>query len=148
MARVCPCRRAYDLRQQHHGCLSTGWNLYRSDPEGRKAKRTAGNAADKVRAGDQSQDRQSAGPRSTGEAARPCRRGDRMSTRRAFITLLGGAAAWPFAARAQEQRSPYRIGFLGVLPGENTSTFMKSFLERLNELGYREGYNMIFDYRS
>jgi putative tryptophan/tyrosine transport system substrate-binding protein len=69
--------------------------------------------------------------------------------RREFITLLGGAAAaWPLAARAQQMRSPYRIGFLGLLPSENTSTFMKSFLERLNELGYREGYNMIFDYRS
>ena len=72
-----------------------------------------------------------------------------MSTRREFIALLGGATTgWPLAARAQQMRSPYRIGFLGLLPGENTSTFMKSFLERLNELGYREGYNMIFDYRS
>ena len=63
-----------------------------------------------------------------------------MMKRRAFITLLGGAAAaWPLAARAQQIRSPYRIGFLGLLPGENTSTFMKSLLERLNELGYREG---------
>jgi len=70
--------------------------------------------------------------------------------RREFFILLGGsaAAAWPLAARAQQMRSPYRIGFLGLLPSENTSTFMKSFLERLNELGYREGYNMIFDYRS
>src|SRR5262245_4480178 len=68
--------------------------------------------------------------------------------RRKFLASLGGAAAWPLAARAQQIRSPYRIGFLGLLPGENTSTFMKSFLERLNELGYREGYNMIFDYRS
>jgi putative ABC transport system substrate-binding protein len=69
--------------------------------------------------------------------------------RREFITLLAGAAAsWPLAARAQQMRSPYRIGFLGLLPGENTSTFMKSLLERLNELGYREGDNMIFDYRS
>jgi ABC-type uncharacterized transport system substrate-binding protein len=69
--------------------------------------------------------------------------------RRKFIALIGGtAAAWPLAAHAQQMRSPYRIGFLGLLPGENTSTFMKSFLERLNEFGYREGYNMIFDYRS
>jgi putative tryptophan/tyrosine transport system substrate-binding protein len=68
--------------------------------------------------------------------------------RRKFLATLGGAAAWPFAARAQQMRSPYRIGFLGLLPGENTSTFMRSLLERLNELGYREGDNMIFDYRS
>jgi putative tryptophan/tyrosine transport system substrate-binding protein len=71
------------------------------------------------------------------------------ATRRQFITLLGGGAAtWPLAVRAQQMRGPYRIGFLGLLPGENTSTFMKSLLERLNELGYREGDNMIFDYRS
>src|SRR5262245_39869333 len=71
-----------------------------------------------------------------------------MIKRREFIGALGGAAAWPLAASAQQMRSPYRIGFLGLLPGENSSTFMKSFLERLNELGYREGYNMVLDYRS
>jgi putative ABC transport system substrate-binding protein len=69
--------------------------------------------------------------------------------RREFITLLAGtAAAWPLTARAQQTRGPYRIGFLGLLPGENTTTLMKALLERLNELGYREGHNMIFDYRS
>jgi putative ABC transport system substrate-binding protein len=68
--------------------------------------------------------------------------------RRQFITLLGGAVAWPLAARAQQMRGPYRLGFLGLLPDERTTTFMKSLLERLNELGYREGHNMIFDYRS
>ena len=69
--------------------------------------------------------------------------------RRDFIIWLGGgaAAAWPLAADAQQMRSPYRIVFLGLLPGENT-TLMKSLLERLNELGYRQGQNMIFDYRS
>jgi len=70
--------------------------------------------------------------------------------RRQFIIILvsGAAALSPLAAHAQQMRSPYRIGFLGLLPGENTSTSMKSLLERLNELGYREGDNMIFDYRS
>jgi putative tryptophan/tyrosine transport system substrate-binding protein len=69
--------------------------------------------------------------------------------RREFIAFLGSnLAAWPLAARAQQTRSPYRLGFLGLLPGENTTTLMKSLLERLDELGYREGQNMIFDYRS
>jgi hypothetical protein len=49
-------------------------------------------------------------------------------------------------ARATDAQS-FSYRFSGLLPGENTSTFMKSLLERLNELGYREGDNMIFDYQ-
>src|SRR5215468_7707794 len=69
--------------------------------------------------------------------------------RRAFITLLGGAAAaWPLAARAQQQATrSYRISFLALVPGED-ATLMKALLERLHELGYREGTNMTFKYRS
>jgi putative ABC transport system substrate-binding protein len=67
--------------------------------------------------------------------------------RRGFITALSGAAvAWPSALYAQ-QTKPYRISFLALVPGEDT-TLMKSLLERLHELGYSEGTNMIFKYRS
>ena len=68
--------------------------------------------------------------------------------RRAFITLLGGAAAvWPLAARAQQSAKSYRIAFLALIPGEDT-TLAKPLLERLNELGYSDGTNMSFVYRS
>jgi putative ABC transport system substrate-binding protein len=69
--------------------------------------------------------------------------------RREFITLLGGAATatWPLALYAQQGGRPYRISFLALVPGED-ATLMKALLERLHELGYSEGTNMIFKYRS
>jgi putative tryptophan/tyrosine transport system substrate-binding protein len=68
--------------------------------------------------------------------------------RREFVVLLSGTAAWPLAARAQQQGAKYySIGYLALLPGED-KTLMKPLLERLHELGYAEGENMIFEYRS
>ena len=69
--------------------------------------------------------------------------------RRDFITLTGGAAAaWPLAARAQQSSGKsHRVSFLALVPGEDT-TLMKALLQRLHELGYSEGANMIFEYRS
>jgi putative ABC transport system substrate-binding protein len=68
--------------------------------------------------------------------------------RREFITLLGGAAVGlPLAARAQQAAKSYRISFLVLVPGEDR-TLMQALLERLHELGYREGTNMSFKYRS
>ena len=71
--------------------------------------------------------------------------------RRQFIGLVGGMAAapvlQPWAVRAQQAGKPYRIAYLALLSGENTS-YAKPLLQRLEELGYREGRNMIWDYRS
>src|SRR5262249_19823358 len=71
------------------------------------------------------------------------RRGDRVK-RRAFITLLGGAAAWPLAARAQLHPKMLRVGFVGMQPRE--SPLYANFLRRMAELGYQEGRNFTFDY--
>ena len=68
--------------------------------------------------------------------------------RRAFIgTLAGGLLAAPLAAGAQPAGKGWKLGFLALTPGEDT-TSMKPLLERLHELGYGEGKNMAFEYRS
>ena len=67
-----------------------------------------------------------------------------MMMRREFITLLGGAAAWPFVARAQQQPKILRVGFVGMQPREAKQ--YTNFLKRMAELGYQEGRNFTFDY--
>ena len=80
------------------------------------------------------------------DAARPRRRGDRMMTRREFITLLGGAAAaWPLAARAQQADIP-RIGVLRVA-GPGTEKFVDEFRQGLRDLGHVEGRTFVIEYR-
>ena len=64
-----------------------------------------------------------------------------------FCYSMGGAAARPLAARAQQAAKYYRIGYLALLPGEDT-TLMKPLLERRHELGHAEGKNMLLEYRS
>jgi putative tryptophan/tyrosine transport system substrate-binding protein len=68
--------------------------------------------------------------------------------RRAFLhTVAGGLLAAPLAAKAQPAGKVYRVCFLALTPGEDT-TSMPPLLERLLELGYGEGKNMAFAYRS
>ena len=65
--------------------------------------------------------------------------------RREFITLLGGAAAaWPLVARAQNVTKSYRLAFLALRAGQESAVVK----QRLDELGYAEGKNLIVDFRS
>jgi putative tryptophan/tyrosine transport system substrate-binding protein len=66
--------------------------------------------------------------------------------RRAFITLLGGAAvAWPALAHAQQSRRPWRIAF--PREGMGSTGRFEAFRDRLKELGFVEGNNIVIDLR-
>ena len=68
--------------------------------------------------------------------------------RRAFISLLGGAAvAWPLAARAQQPATLPTIGYLGASPPEVASQWTAAFVQRLRELGWIEGRTITIEYR-
>jgi putative ABC transport system substrate-binding protein len=68
--------------------------------------------------------------------------------RRAFITLLGGAAAaWPLAAGAQQPGKLPTIGFLGAATPATWSLLIVAFVQRLRELGWIENRTVAIEYR-
>jgi putative ABC transport system substrate-binding protein len=72
-----------------------------------------------------------------------------MIGRREFITLLGGAATWPLAARAQQSERVRRIGVLIARTAEDPEyqDRMTAFLEGLQQLGWHDGRNVRVDIR-
>ena len=67
--------------------------------------------------------------------------------RRAFITLLGGAAAWPLAVSAQQPGKLPTIGLLGSSTPLAMSQWVAAFVQRLRELGWIEGRTVAIEYR-
>src|SRR5215472_15351760 len=78
----------------------------------------------------------------------PNRRGHMASyiQRRKFLATLGGAVAWPFAARAQQPAKVPRVGILSPAASETIRT-LTAFRERIRELGYVEGQTIALDFR-
>jgi putative ABC transport system substrate-binding protein len=72
-----------------------------------------------------------------------------MMRRREFITLLGGAAAWPLAARAQQRKSMRRVGMLMPYAANDPQVQARNaaFLQGLQQLGWTVGNNVQIDYR-
>src|SRR5262249_42918436 len=100
-------------------------------------------AIEQVRAGGQSQDGEGARPQHSRAVAAARRRGDRMMKRREFITLLGGAAAWPFVAQGQEPGRIYRLGALFASPRD--APHYVALFDELRRLGFIEGPNLVID---
>jgi putative ABC transport system substrate-binding protein len=67
--------------------------------------------------------------------------------RRKFLATLGGAAAWPLAARAQQAGKVPTIGFLGTTTASAWGPWTAAFVQRLRELGWIEGRNLAIEYR-
>jgi len=78
-----------------------------------------------------------------------------MIGRRDFITLLGGAAAWPLAARAQQTGRVYRVALVfttspvsEMVGADPIHPLARSFVHGLRTLGYLQGQNLVLEHRS
>src|SRR5262249_1823728 len=97
----------------------------------------------------QQSDREDSRPDRAGYVARPRRRGHRIMRRRTFISLLGGAAAWPLASRAQQPTRMRRIGVLMNFAADDPETLARItvFVQSLHALGWTVGHSLQIDYR-
>src|SRR5262249_28103799 len=143
--RICPSRSAHVLRPKLLAPVPTRRRTGRQDSDRSEARRHSGRAAEKVRSRNQFDDRQGAQADDPGIVPIARRRVDRMN-RRVLMALLGGAVAWPLAARAQRPVIPV-IGYLHSGSSAPYAHLVAAFRQSLKEAGYVEGENVAIEYR-
>jgi putative ABC transport system substrate-binding protein len=74
------------------------------------------------------------------------REGVRSMRRREVMSLIGGAAVWPLAARAQQRALPV-IAYLSSRTADSDASMLVSFRRGLGDVGYAEGRNVAIEYR-
>src|SRR5262249_5159114 len=147
-ARGCRSRWPDELRNEPWRRISPGRRVHRPDSQGREARRPAGLAVEQIRVRHQRANGEIARHRSAQRVATARRRGDRVK-RREFITLLGGAAASPIAARAQQADKVRHIGVLMNVAATDPEgqAQVAAFLQTLQQLGWSEGRNVRIETR-
>src|SRR5262249_6173758 len=145
---LCGERRSFVLWDRGGRRIPAGGSIRLPHPQRRQSGPASRAGADQIRAGDQTQNPKGARARSSGEIAGARRRGDRVK-RREFITLLGGAAAWPLAARAQQTDRMRRIGVLMAMKADDpeSQARLAAFAQGLQQSGWTIGQNVRVDYR-
>src|SRR5215472_12870366 len=131
------------------GLVSRSWSLCRPGSRRRQTGRSAGPAANTIRAGRQSEDREGTRADDPALDPRPRRRGHRMTRRAALLTAIALCAlvanAFP-PALAQQPEKVLRIGILSPAASPSTKLF-NAFREGLHDRGYVDGQNITIEYR-
>jgi putative ABC transport system substrate-binding protein len=146
--RECACGGTHVLRCESARLVPPCCDVCEQDSTRHQAGGPAGGATNKIRVGDESQDRQGDRADDSRVLPAPRRRGNRMR-RREFIALVGSAATWPLAARAQQADRVRRICVLMQLVESDPQgpRYVTAFVQGLKDSGWVDGRNLQLEYR-